>query len=447
MPEFIKAYLGTTPLFSNEAPKTYRSSDSYTRPAEWLALPSAAANEVRALHAVFDNTENFCTVRMNTTDASTYFIDWGDGQIETATSNSLRTHVYDYSNAALDSATVTKFGYKQCLVRIYPQAGKTFSRFDLGVKATSPAGLQTYSSGWLDMNINLPNLVAGLNLVLGSSAIRHGFLERVNITSWGAITSLNGAFRLCVRLRSLNEHEWNTTNITSLNGAFFSCWALTTLDASNWNTANVTNFGDMFRDAIAITAIKMPPQFITQTATVMVNMFFGANSLQELDCSNWDTQNVTSLAYVFNGCALPRVDVSNWNTAKVTTINNMFQGCILLQSINLTNWNLNLCTNATTAFNNCPSLRELLGCNISAATSLGTPFLAGCNSLSKMTLTGMNATFNVTNCNLSGAALNTIYANLSSNGTGKTIGVAGNHGIATHDTSIATAKGWTVAIV
>jgi|694.fasta_scaffold01323_16 surface protein len=448
MAEFIKAYLGTTPLFSNEVPKTYRSSDSYTRPTEWLPLPSASANEISALHAVFDNTENFCTVRMNTTDASSYFIDWGDGQIETATSNTIRTHVYNYSNAALDSGTVAKFGYKQCLVRIYTQTGKTFSKMDLGIKVTSPTGLQIYSSGWLDMNINLPNLAAGVNFVLGTTAIRHGFLERIHITSWGAITSLSGAFRNCTRLSSLNEHEWVTSSITNLNGAFFSCWSLTTLDLSNWVTANVGNFGDMFRDALAITYIKLPNQFVTQTATVMANMFFGANSLQEIDCSNWDTRNVTSFAYVFNSCSsLPRVDVSNWNTSKVTAMNNMFQNCNVLQSLNLTNWNLNLCTNATTAFNSMLNLRELLGCNISAATSLGTPFLANCNALSKMTLTGMNATFYMTNCNLSASALNTIYSNLSANGAGKSVGVAGNYGIAGHDPSIATAKGWTVVTV
>jgi surface protein len=385
---------------------------------------------------------------MNTTDTSTYFIDWGDGQIETATSNSLRTHVYDYSNASLDSATVAKFGYKQCLVRIYPQAGKTFSRMDLGVKVTTPTGLQVYSSGWLDMNVNLPNLVSGNNLVLGSSTIRHGLLERVNITSWGAATSFSGLFRGCNRLRSINEHEWNTSFINNFNGAFFSCWALTTLDLSNWNTSNVTNFGDMFRDAIAIQKIKLPAQFVTQTAVSIVNMFFGANSLQELDCSNWDTRNIANMSYVFNGCtSLPRIDVSNWNTAKVTTINNMFQQCISLQSLTLTNWNLALCTNATTAFNACPNLQELNGCNISAATSLGTPFLANCNSLSKMTLTGMNATFSVANCKLSSYALNTIYTNLSNNGAGKSITVTGNYGIASHDPTIAQNKGWTVVTV
>lgn len=45
---------------------------------------------------------------------------------------------------------------------------------------------------------------------------------------------------------------------------------------------------------------------------------------------------------------------------------------------------------------------------------------------------------------LSGPELDAIYTGLSVTGAGKTITVTGNFGTATHNPSIATAKGWTV---
>jgi len=66
-----------------------------------------------------------------------------------------------------------------------------------------------------------------------------------------------------------------------------------------------------------------------------------------------------------------------------------------------------------------------------------------CNSLSKMQATGFNFTFSLANAKLSGPQLDAIYTALPTV-TGQTITVTGNWGTATHDPTIATAKGWTV---
>jgi hypothetical protein len=56
-----KAYLGTIPLFS----------DGWTRPVDWLPLPTATANSVKGLYAVFDQVENYVTLTMGRTTTST----------------------------------------------------------------------------------------------------------------------------------------------------------------------------------------------------------------------------------------------------------------------------------------------------------------------------------------------------------------------------------------
>jgi surface protein len=58
-------------------------------------------------------------------------------------------------------------------------------------------------------------------------------------------------------------------------------------------------------------------------------MFRGCRNLKELDVSNWDTSNVTTMESMFDGryyryCGLTNLDVSNWDTSNVTNMEDMF---------------------------------------------------------------------------------------------------------------------------
>ena len=51
-------------------------------------------------------------------------------------------------------------------------------------------------------------------------------------------------------------------------------------------------------------------------------MFFACDSITSLDLSNFDTQNVTNMKYMFSGCiSLSSLDLSNFNTQNVITWN------------------------------------------------------------------------------------------------------------------------------
>ena len=58
-------------------------------------------------------------------------------------------------------------------------------------------------------------------------------------------------------------------------------------------------------------------------------------------------------------------------------------------------------------------------------------------------LTPLKYTFSVANAKMSANALNEMFSILPTV-TGKTVTITGNYGASTCDTSIATAKGWTV---
>lgn len=77
----------------------------------------------------------------------------------------------------------------------------------------------------------------------------------------------------------------NTTEVTTMNGMFRGCKQLMSLDLSHFNTSNVTN---------------------------MSNVFDGCSALTSLDLSNFSTSNLTSSRYMLRGCySLKELSVSS----------------------------------------------------------------------------------------------------------------------------------------
>ena len=88
---------------------------------------------------------------------------------------------------------------------------------------------------------------------------------------------------------------------------FFGCTDLTTIEGIEYlNTLDIASFD-------------------TQNVTDMNGMFNGCRALTTLDVSNFDTQNVTNMGYMFCSCyKLTTLDVSNFDTKNVTDMSWMF---------------------------------------------------------------------------------------------------------------------------
>jgi hypothetical protein len=95
------------------------------------------------------------------------------------------------------------------------------------------------------------------------------------------------------------------------------------------------------------------------------------------------------------------------------------------------------------AFNGCASLKTLILTGCDNVNNTGNAFNA-CVSLSKLILNGMRWGFSISQCNLTAQALNDLFTSLGTASGSQTIIVTGNPGAATCDTTIATAKGFTV---
>ncbi len=198
---------------------------------------------------------------------------------------------------------------------------------------------------------------------------------------------------------------------------------------------------------------------------------FGTTALTDCSSTFYDTVGLTAVCQELQACTLP----TSWGSVSNTSY--MFNNCSSLSSIVLpTSWGS--VTTVLSMFNGCYSLKTITGLDYLGHQSLatnGTDLLKDCQYLqgtltvaaflskigiygtsahllqcTGIRLTNANSTFggtspqvNVSYTSLDATALNTLFGDLPTL-TGKTITITGCPGAATCDTSIATAKGWTV---
>ena len=109
---------------------------AWARPTEWLPMPSLtkADNTFAGLFAIFPEGGNVVALSA----AGAYTVDWGDGVVENFATGATAEHEYNYA-----SISGTPFrGYKQAIIKVYPQAGQTLTLVDLVKKHTK---MSTYS--------------------------------------------------------------------------------------------------------------------------------------------------------------------------------------------------------------------------------------------------------------------------------------------------------------
>jgi surface protein len=354
--------------------------EPWTRPADWLAIEELESTEQKFVGLMAITDDDANFAAF--TAAGAYTVDWGDGTVEDYASGATALHLYDY--AAIDNATLSSRGYKQVIVTVTPQAGQNLTALNLNIRHTQ-AGLQAYETGWLDIEVGSPNLSASGLVIGGAETVRRRWLERVRIANFGNQTTCAGLFQNCPSLQSVPL--FNTSAVTNISFMFNNCTSLQSVPL--FNTSAVTNIGGMFQSCPSLQSV---PLFNTSAVTNMGSMFRDCVSLQS---------------------------VPLFNTSAVTNISLMFFGCFSLQSV--------------------PAFDVSA---VSSSANFGSMFV-NCNSLSKMQATGFNFTFSLASCKLSGPQLDAIYTALPTV-SGQTITVTGNWGTATHDPTIATAKGWTV---
>ena len=198
-----------------------------------------------------------------------------------------------------------------------------------------------------------------------------------------------------------NQPKWNTHNskiskvvfeASFANARPTNCYAwflnfknLTQIEGiENLNTENVTSMRDMFNGCSSLTSLDLT-NFNTAKVTDMKLLFANCSALESLDLSMFNTENVTSMPSMFNGATnLKTLNVSNFNTEKVNNMGHMFANCPNLTSLDLSSFNTKGVEYVDNIFKNCSNLTTIYASeNFAFGSGLknGADMFLGCDKL------------------------------------------------------------------
>jgi hypothetical protein len=364
-------------------------SAEWARPLDWLPMPTvtSAQQTFVGLHAVIEDGDNYVAF-LFTTSTGQYQVNWGDGTTTLHNSNTIAQHQYDFATYDTGNATLTSRGYKQAMITVTPVSGNLLTcnfqqRFE-----TVPSQTTSYSTGFLDCILSMPNASSGQSIIFGGNTVRHTYVERVNVLTIGACTSMVAMFQQCHSL-------------------------------------------------------EVVPLFNTQNVTSMVAMFQLCHSLEVVPL--FDTGLVNSMASMLNACYSLK-SIPNFNLTSLTNISGMVVECRGLQSF--PELNTSSVTNFSGLFFDCRSLNSIPALSTAAVTTtdFGNLFALGASSLNRCQMV-FQRTVSFQNCQLSRDAIVEIFNNLATVTTAQTITITGNWGVtalSAADLLIATNKGWVV---
>lgn len=373
-----------------KAPST---GGGWTRPSEWLPLPDFAPsdNKISILNAVYENMYNVLSFAANTTLSTIY---WGDGTSDVS-NGGYQNKIYDYASLT-STVNVDEFGrnYKQVIIIIENQPTQTLIRLGRNF---------TQTTGWLDFKAQSTSLTT-LDVLFNQQA---PYLKQVDISGLTQNAVHSGLLAFS-KAKNIENFIFNP----SLTGAIGSTWF--------GNNGAIAEYGD----------------FSSNTSTV-ATLFFNS-SIKKV--GNISVPNALA-NNMFDACK-SLTQIGNLNMPSCTNAIQMFRNSYLLTKIGT----LTLSPSITT-------LQEMfLGCNVEEVvftTSLAnvtvvSNFLGGAINIKRLVTPGLKRGIALINAQMSATALNEFFTSLGTAAGAQTITIFGNPGASTCDTTIATAKGFTV---
>ena len=250
--------------------------------------------------------------------------------------------------------------------------------------STTPNGAVTYTDGQSVSNLTA---VDGETVTLyaqwtppytfdsSTGALTLNWGEFNNGNKWG-----NDVTPSAVTSVTATDEVSFTGDCSNLFYYFTNC---TSMDLSNVNTDNLTSIRFMFWGCSSLTTLDLS-SWNTAAVTAMTSAFRVCEGLTSLNLTGWNTASVTTMEKMFYECHnLATIEgISEWVTESVTNMKEMFYQCYRLTSLDLSGWNTANVTNMSALFYGCLSLQSLnlSGWNTANVTGMGTMF-DGCTNL------------------------------------------------------------------
>lgn len=174
---------------------------------------------------------------------------------------------------------------------------------------------------------------------------------------------------------------------TDCSSMFKSKAQLINIDFSNIDFSQTTSMGDMFNGCERLEAIDLS-NVNTAMVTDMGGMFFNCAAINEIDVSTLNTKSLKNMQNMFYGCSsLRSMDISMLETSKVTNMSGLFMNCRNIKSINMHGLDTKNVTGMSGVFSQCRNLTDIdiTGIITSKVTNFSAMFTY-CTSLTKIDL-------------------------------------------------------------
>ena len=190
-----------------------------------------------------------------------------------------------------------------------------------------------------------------------------------SVTQWGTNrwTSLEGAFRNCIRMDVTATDVPNLHGVNDLSNMFNDCDSLVYNPTINtWRIDSITNIEAMFLDA---KKFNQPiGSWNTENVTNMSRVFYRATSFNQ-DISGWNTSNVTTMQSMFYLAEAFNQPIGGWNTANVTSMWGMFKDAKVFNR-DISGWNTSNVTTMLSMFYSAKAFNQDIGnWNVEKVTS------------------------------------------------------------------------------
>ena len=163
---------------------------------------------------------------------------------------------------------------------------------------------------------------------------------------------------------------------------FSGLTAVASFDFTNFDTQNMTSAAWMFSSCKALTYIDLSGWKV-QNLVGIHGMFVGCTSLEYVSFSGWNTSKMEYIYETFDGCSsLKSVDFTGWDTSSVEDMEYIFNGCSSLTSLDLSSWDTSSIEYANNAFTGCTAVTVAFARTQIDADILNT-FVQKCNTTAK----------------------------------------------------------------
>ncbi|MCL2363485.1 MAG: BspA family leucine-rich repeat surface protein [Defluviitaleaceae bacterium] len=166
---------------------------------------------------------------------------------------------------------------------------------------------------------------------------------------------------------------WDFSNVFRVDRMFYGVSSLEFLDLSDWDTSYMDSMGGMFENASSLHTLIAPRLIIEHriygTTPTFPWMFYNANSLVNLDVSEWQVSGGSFDGFISvfeNASSLTALDLSSWVTTDIRMPIQAFANMTELRSLNLSTWDMRNIEDfyvdswISDMFYNLPNLREFI---------------------------------------------------------------------------------------